>query len=411
MFGFWLIAALLLLMSLAVIIIILLKTHDQNDDFQEDNKTLYQQHLAEIELDMQNGLLEGNEAKKIKQELQLTLLNEVESIQKPKLKNTSSASTITAMILLTLIPVFVISLYSHLGQPQLIKQAELLAEFRHAETQEEKLASVEKMLEQLEQRLINHPDDIDGWLMLTNSYTAIERYPDALKAVNNLYRLRGDDPTVMLRYADILAMNNDGIYAGRPTDLINDALKIDPENPNGLWFAGLAANERGDINEAIQHWQKLVPKLEEGSEQQQQVKQFIQMISLQSDTYKDEALTELKNQKFQIQINVSLSEELTSETGSDDTVFIYAQAVTGPPMPIAVVRKKVSDLPLEVTLDDSMAMMPNNKLSNHQKVKLTARISKSGNAIAESGDLIGTVNNVQTSLNEAININISQKIP
>jgi cytochrome c-type biogenesis protein CcmH len=403
MFGFWLLSALLLLASLFVISFTLLRTYDHEDDNESSNAELYQQRLAEVELDIDNGLLGGTEAKKIKEELKLTLLNQDEN--KTKLNSKSGAtSTTAAIILLLIIPIFSISMYQYLGQPALIEQSALLSEFHKADTKEKKLESVEKMLTQLEQRMINQPDNVDGWLMLTNSYAALERYPDALRAVDNLYRLRGDDPSVLLRYADILAMTNGGTYAGKPSELINEAMRIDPENPNGLWFAGLAANERGDIVEAINYWQRLIPKLEEGSEQQQHIKEFINMISQQVED-------QSTDNDLKIRVNISLSENLTNEANADDTVFIYAQAVNGPPMPIAVVRKKVSDLPLQTTLDDSMAMLAENKISDHEHIKITARISKSGNAVTESGDLIGTVNSVNTSLNETININISQKVP
>lgn len=411
MFGFWLIAALLLLISLFVILLTLLKTYDDDDVIEEDSSDLYQQHLAEIEQDIENGILGGTEAKKIKEELQLSFLNQTNNKTEHPLKTKSGSSTSTAIILLLLTPVFAIAMYQYLGQPQLIKEAELLTEFHNASTKEEKLASIDKMLTQLEQRMINNPDDIDGWLMLTNSYTALERYPDALRAVNNLYRLRSEDPTVMLRYAEILSMTNDGVFAGRPTELINEALRLDPENPNGLWFAGLAANERGEIDKAVEYWQQLIPKFEDGSEQQQQVKKFIQIISPQTVVEENETPSSKDKPEYKIQVNVSLSDELIHEARSDDTVFIYAQAISGPPMPIAVVRKKVSDLPLLATLNDSMAMMPSNKLSDHAQVKLTARISKSGNAIPEPGDLIGSINSVETSLNEPVNISISQKVP
>lgn len=410
MFGFWLIAVLLLLISLFVILITLLRTHDNDDIIQEDNTDLYQQRLAEIDLDIENGLLGGIEAKKVKEELQLTLLNQDDSKQKSTIKTVTNSSAITAIILLIITPVFVIGLYKHLGQPELIEKAALLSDFHNANSKEEKQASIEKMLNQLEQRMINEPDDVDGWLMLTNSYSALERYPQALRAVDNLYRLRSDDPTVMFRYADILSMVNNGVLAGRPTELINEALKIDPENTNGLWLAGLAANERGDNEDAISYWQRLLPKLEEGSKSQQQIKQYIQMAGLATAAGQNEISISKAKQEHKIQVNVSLSPDLMNEVNSEDAVFIYAQAINGPPIPIAVIRKKAGDLPLLATLDDSLAMMPSNKLSDHTQVKLSARISKSGNAIAETGDLIGTLDNVQTDINETINLNIDRLI-
>ncbi len=417
MFSFWLIAISFILISLFVIIVILLRTYDNDDLEQVDNSERYQQRLIELELDIENGLLSGTEAKKIKKEFQLTLLDEdkdkiqFEKEQLSSNKYKSSSATITAVFLLVLIPVLAFNLYSHLGQPKLIRQASILSEFNNAKNPEEKLVSIEKMLTQLEQRLINEPDDVDGWLMLTNSYSTLERYPEALRAVDNLYRLRGDDPTVLLRYADILSMTNAGIFTGRPTELISEALRLAPDNANGLWFAGLAANQRGEVEVAIKYWQRLVTKLEDGSKAQQQIKKYILIAQQTTKPNQQEALTDAASAEYKIQIHVSLSENFIDDVNADDTVFIYAQAINGPPIPIAIIRKKVSDLPLQVTLDDSSAMMPNNKLSDHKQVKLTARVSKNGNAIPESGDLIVRLSEVQTDTNEIISLNIDEKLP
>ncbi len=342
----------------------------------------------------------------------MTLLNQEEHQSTPENSpaRESSSSTISAVILLLLIPAFVIVLYAYLGQPELITQASLLSEFNNAGSHEEKQASIDKMLTQLEQRLINEPDDVDGWMMLTNSYTMLERYPEALRAVNNLYRLRSEDPSVLIRYADIMSLANGGVFAGKPTELINEALRLDPDNASGLWFAGLAANERDDIQLAITYWQRLLPKLDEGSKPQQEIKQFLELAIKQVES--EQAINgSTATQEHKLQLNVSLSEDLINEASQDDTVFIYAQAVNGPPMPIAIIRKKVSDLPLQTTLDDSTAMMPTNKLSDHTQVRLIARITKSGNAKPESGDLIGILDTVNTDTLETLNLHINQKTP
>jgi cytochrome c-type biogenesis protein CcmH len=415
MFLFWLAAALLLLIPMLVILITLLKTPDDNVE-QTSNSELFQQRLSELKSDIENGLLSGSDEDKVKKEYQLALLEQEKnnSALDNSSNRESSSSTITAGLLLLLIPLFSIGLYNHLGQPQLINQSSLLSEFNNANSSEEKLASVEKMLTQLEQRLINEPDDVDGWLMLTNSYSTLERYPEALRAVDNLYRLRNNDPTVLIRYADIMSLANGGIYAGKPTELINEALKLDPENANGLWLAGLAASERGDINDAVNYWKRLIPKLEEDSKPQQQIKEFIQLAINQVDgEQKDDGQLEnspTTSQEHRIQINVSLSPELINEVNDEDTVFIYAHAISGPPMPIAILHKKVSDLPIDAILDDSSAMIPNNKLSLHEQVKLTARISKSGNAKPEPGDLYGSMDSVKTNQNKPLSLIISNKL-
>lgn len=411
MFIFWLIAALLLLFPLFIILITLLRTHDEDNTELADNTDLYQQRLSEMKSDIENGLLSGTEAKKVEKEYQLALLDQEEHSQTHQSKSiTDSSSTIVAILLLIIVPVFVIGLYQHLGQPKLIVQSSLLSEFNNAQTKEEKVASIEKMLSQLEQRLINEPDDVDGWMMLTNSYSTLERYPEALRAVNNLYRLRSDDPTVLIRYADIMAMTNNGIYAGRPTELINETLRLDPENNSALWLAGLAAKQRGDIVGSVYYWQRLIPNLEDKPEAQQQIKEYIQLAKQEMAGGIKQKTNAIK-QEHKILVHVSLSDDLINQANAEDTVFVYAQALSGPPMPIAIIRKKVSNLPLVATLDNSTAMMPNNKLSDHEHVKLTARISKSGNAIPEPGDLIGRLDAVQTNANETLNLNIDEIIP
>jgi cytochrome c-type biogenesis protein CcmH len=325
----------------------------------------------------------------------LRLLNQDFNLKKQLSKDTSKLKKpkITLVILLMLLPVFGISLYQHLEKQALIEQASLLEKFSNAETVEEKSAAIEKMLSHTEQQQANNPDNADGWLMLTNSYETLERYPDALRAVENLYRLKGDEPSVMLRYADILSMVNNGAFKGKPTELINAALKLDPTNSSGLWLAGLAAIQRGELNNAIESWEQLLTQFDQGSKSQEQIQHYIdlarkQIVETNTETVSDIAL----------QINISLSENLLDEANDDDDVYIYAQAIDGTLMPLAVLRKKVSDLPIQVTLDDSMALISSNKLSDHKQVQLIARISKSGNAKSTPGDLIGILDSVPTSM-------------
>lgn len=192
-------------------------------------------------------------------------------VQKSKIRLPKATLT----VLIFLLPVFVISLYQHFEQQANIERAALLDEFNNAETQEEKAATVEKILAYSEQLQQSNPDDIDGWLMLTNSYLALERYPDALNAVENLYRLKQDDPSVMLRYADILSRINNGYFKGKPNELINKAMQIDPENQNGLWLSGLAAIQRGELKLAIDTWERLTTQLDHGSESEQKIQHYI----------------------------------------------------------------------------------------------------------------------------------------
>lgn len=409
MLTFWIISALLLVLPVLVILLTLLKNNIRPDLTTEKTSDIYQQQLNEIDSDIENGLLSPPDADSVKQELQLTLLNQTKNINTHKIAPGSSSSTFSMAFLLVFIPAFVVGVYFYLGQPGIITQSALLADFNNAETDEEKMVSVEKMLLQLERRLLDNPDDVDGWLMLANSYTALDRHTEALKAFDNLLRLRSNDPTVILRYADVLSLVNGGVYTGKPTELIHKALKIDPENPSGLWLAGLAANESGDIDNAVLYWKKLLPKLEDGSEPQKKIKQYIELAESHiSNTDTDKA--EIAIIETALTINVSLSDELIEEVNDDDIVFVYAKAITGAPMPLAIVRKQVKDLPFEVILNDELAMIPTHKLSDHKHVQLTARISKTGNAIPQQGDFIGSVEKVETSSKAIFQITIKDII-
>ncbi len=413
MLEFWLLASLFVLTSLAVILKTILGRHKSDSAYHENDVTIYHQRLSELESDMANGTLDEAEATIAKKEIELSLLNHNKTnntLSSTSFLPESKSKWITAVMLSLLIPVFVFILYNHLGQPDSITQAELLADFHNAMSDDEKQVSIEKMLIRVEQRLLDEPDDIDAWYMLANSYKTLKHYPDAVRAFENLHRLIGDEPSLLVHYADTLIMANSGVIAGKPVELINKALKLEPDNMTGLWLAGLAANERGDISEAVNYWQRLIPKLEEGSETQQSIKQYIQIASQHIENGQDEVLSDTIEKGHRLQVNISLSADLSNEINIEDTVFIYAKAIDGSKMPLVILRKKVSDLPLLATMDDSMSMLPSRKLSDYENVQVIARISASGNAKAQTGDFIGSIDTVKTNLKEPVNLVINNKI-
>ncbi|MGZ8224696.1 MAG: tetratricopeptide repeat protein, partial [Methylobacter sp.] len=180
---------------------------------------------------------------------------------------------------------------------------------------------------------------------------------------------------------------------GKPAELVFKALALEPENVNGLWLGGMAKVQEGDISAGIKLWRKLEALLPPESDAQKETQSLIAKIASQVPEVASDSESQLEQQSqtARIDVQISLAPELQKLARPDNTVFIYAQALSGPKMPLAIVRKQVSDLPLTVSLDDSMAMMPAMKLSNFDKVKLLARISKSGNAMSQPGDLIGIV--------------------
>jgi cytochrome c-type biogenesis protein CcmH len=200
----------------------------------------------------------------------------------------------------------------------------------------------------------------------------------------------------MLSLADALAMENNGEIAGRPTQLINNALKIEPDNLTALWLGGMAARQQKNYVVAIERWQKVIPLIKEPTEiteVRSLIDEAMQKLSPDEKKHLSKlvgAKSELLNTKAGvtgITVTISLSDEMKLVAKPTDTVFIYAKAMSGPPMPLAALKKQVKDLPFTATLDDSMAMMPTMKLSAHSTVKVGARVSMSGQPIAQNGDL------------------------
>jgi cytochrome c-type biogenesis protein CcmH len=292
-----------------------------------------------------------------------------------------------APVLIFAIPLMAGSFYLALGNYQLINQEDQPTASNQATSEQEQIS---KMVGGLAERLKEQPDDALGWTMLGRSYKYLQQYPKAVEAFEHAYKLIGDKPEIMLLYADALAFANNEQMAGKPAELVFKALTMEPNNVTGLWLGGMAKAQTGDFAAAMDLWKKLEAQLPAGSEAQQEIQGLLVKLAAQIP----EGAAAQPSKTVSIDVQVSLAPELQKSASPKDTVFIYAQALSGPKMPLAIVRKQVSELPLTVSLTDAMAMMPNMKLSNFEQVKLLARVSKSGDAMQQPGDLIGTIEQV-----------------
>lgn len=253
-----------------------------------------------------------------------------------------------------------------------------------------------EMIKALQARLEQNPNDGKGWVMLARSYAVLGRYNESAAAYDKAANLIQNNAALLVDYADVLAMANGKNLQGKPLELIQSALKIDPNNAKGLLLAGKAAYQAGDFNQAIVYWEKLLQSLPPDSPLAKQIRDNIAQTRAQETGKRPQALpdrgeTQPASGSAQIAGVVRLSPALAKEAKPADTVFVFAKAVSGPPMPVAVIRTQVKDLPRQFILNDSLAMMPTMKLSNFQEVAVSARVSKSGNATPQSGDLTGEV--------------------
>ncbi|NOT11442.1 MAG: c-type cytochrome biogenesis protein CcmI [Methylococcaceae bacterium] len=364
------------------------------DDQDQRNILIARHRLAELKEQHQAGALTQSQYDEQFAELELALSDDLDIISHVAVSRSEGRWAVT--VLAVMIPLAAGLLYFTLGNIPAISHTEELAK---ADPEAPSAADINKMVEGLAERLKSNPDDAKGWVMLGRSYQQLEQFPKAVDAFANAYRLLGDKAEIMLLYAESLAFANNQSLLGKSAELIEKSLALEPENMNALWLGGLLKVQQNNPQGAVQLWRKLETLLPPGSDAQKQIQGVIADMGGPANTGPAQSeVTKSENTSgVNIAVEVSLTPELQKSVNPGDTVFIYAQALTGPKMPLAIVRKQVSDLPLSVSLDDTMAMMPAMKLSNFSQVKLLARISKSGNAMAQPGDLLGSLEQVALS--------------
>ncbi len=275
-------------------------------------------------------------------------------------------------------------------------------------------AQVETMIERLAERLKSKPDDAEGWSMLGRTYNSLGRATEALAAYKRAYELRPQDAQVLADYADGLAVVNNRTLDGEPERLIMQAVKLDPANVKALALAGTVAFNHNDFKAAVDYWERAIQASEPGGDFAKQLQGALAEARQRggmppvaaapgapgADLFapapaEPAAAVNAANANAPaatagaeaITGRLTLKAELKGQVGPDDTVFIFARAPTGSKMPLAILRKKVSDLPLDFKLDDSLAMSPAARLSSASQVVVGARISKTGNAMPSPGDL------------------------
>jgi cytochrome c-type biogenesis protein CcmH len=341
------------------------------------NVAIYRDQLRELDADLAAGTLAREDYGRARAELEARLLQDVgEAEARPA----TPAGRVSAWVVGGAIPVLALVLYVLVGNPAAIdREAELQAS----------AAQVEAMVARLAARLRENPDDVNGWKLLGRSYGVLGRYAEAADAYAKAAVRAPRDAQLLVDFADMLAMARGQSLQGEPEKLVLRALELEPGNLKALALAGSAAFERRDYAGAAAYWERMLPHVAPDSEDARAIQQNVnEAKSLAKE--KPAASKETPAGSAGVRGTVSLSPKLKEMAAPDDTVFVFARAVDGPPMPLAVARIRVRDLPYRFKLDDSMAMTPAMKLSGFPRVVVTARVSRSGAAASQPGDLQGT---------------------
>jgi len=248
-----------------------------------------------------------------------------------------------------------------------------------------------KAIDELAARLKKNPEDGKGWAMLARTHAVTGHYREAVEAYEKAASLIENDAVMLVDYADVLAMVNGKSMQGKPLELVRHALELDPGSIKGLALMGTASFQTGNYEQAEKYWREVLTKLPQDSQMSKQINAGI------ADAQKMASINKSQQKPAGVKISgvVKLSPALSGKVAPSDTVFVFAKSISGLPMPIVVMRGKVKDLPIKFVLDDSMAMMPSMKLSIHDYVTVSAKISKSGSATPQRGDLKGEITPVK----------------
>ncbi|MFQ6572823.1 c-type cytochrome biogenesis protein CcmI [Pseudomonas sp. UM16] len=399
MIDFWLSAGLLLLVALSFLLIPVLR--GRRAQLEEDrtalNVALYQERVAELTAQQAAGVLDEAQLAKGRDEAARELLDDTENAEPQRLGRLGKPLPLLAAVL---VPLMGLGLYLHFGASE---QVELTREFAEAPH------SMEDMTARLERAVEAQPDSAEGLYFLGRAYMAQERPADAAKVFERAANLAGRQPELLGQWAQAMYFANGKQWTPQLQALTDEALKADPNEVTSLGLLGIAAFESEHFQQAIDYWNRLLVQLPEGDASRAALQGGIEraqdklkagegkLASAQAPVSAAVAGPRLK-------VRVELAAALKDKVKADDTVFIFARASSGPPMPLAAKRVTVAQLPIEVELSDSDAMMPSMKLSSFAEVQLVARVSRAGQPT--QGEWIGRSSPLASSTTAAQHLTI-----
>ncbi len=304
----------------------------------------------------------------------------------PLLRNAAGSAPVAAVLTVLLVPVVTLTLYltsSNYGwTPAAVMKAR--------PSGGNMAPSLDEAIAQLEAKLREQPDNLEGWLLLGNAYLQTRRFEDAQTAFGTALRLsNGKDPHAKIGLAEALILADRNSITGQAGELAEDALKQLPDDPKALWYGGLAALARQDIPTMQHRWERLLELNPPESVRRIIVEQLTAAGITPPAATVGSVQAGSNGNSPQIQVTVEVADELAGRIGEGAVLFLAARDDDRPGPPVAAVRDPVSGFPRQLNISDADAMMPGRSLANLDEVRLVARVSNSGTAIAKPGDIYG----------------------
>jgi cytochrome c-type biogenesis protein CcmH len=440
---FWILAAGLATLALVFILVPLLRRQGEaaDADINALNLDVFRQQIQELDADLALGKLDQTQYEAARHDLERELIHDLAPAAEAQ-PPAGSAGRWAAALLALAVPAGAVTLYLAIGNLAIIPKLEAATNMPPAQAAAghagatlpdgSPMPPLSVLADQLAERMEQKPDNVTGWLMLARTRATLGQKDKAMAALERAFKVAPRDPAVLLAYAEALAEANGSKLTGRPQTLLDTLLEVEPASPNGLWLRGLAAFQSKDYAGALSRWEPLLALLDPNGQDATELTGIMNQARAQTGLPPLETVarqapvvpmptpsapTSTQSSAQQsptaagLTVSVALDPALAAQVPQAATVFVYAKAVSGPPMPLAAKRVRVSDLPITLTLDDSMAMMPQMRLSAFPQVTVGARISRSGQAMPQSGDLEGEVSPVASNQADPVAVTISRVRP
>ena len=442
---FWVLMILMLLIAIGLIVYPLLKARQYSSlAYKDSNLKINDEKISELDLDLKEGRIDQHYYKAAREELDRELLIDIPAESKETAAehyiNAARRHPALALTISIFVPMLALLLYLDLGMHNASEES-FIAGQQQAEVQ----PSIEEMTRQLEAKIEKDGGSVQEWIMLGRSHKYLGDNEQAANAFGVALEQDADNAQLMLERAEVLALSNNRVFGDDARVLVLKAYALEPDNANTLWFAGVAEFQYGNHHKAIDHLTKLLPiaggeedvmksivaivaqsrqALIAAGEDMPELEQILGveglMANASANAAKQAVAAEVaaapvsasaETSATRLQVSVDVSDLVRQKFDANDIVFVYAKAKQGPRMPLAAERLTLAALPATIVLDDSMAMVEGMNLSAFEELVISARVTKTGSAIAQSGDYIGQINVKDKKSDTAISIVIDTVVP
>ena len=365
------------------------------------NAKVYRDQILDLDHEHNSGHISDEEWQQSRDELSLRLLEDTSAVDDPAAK-TEKPAIWTAVVLAVALPLGSMGMYMWVGQPEALNPLAL----KTPDQVDPK--DLTKMAQTLAEKLQDKPDNLQGWVMLGRTYRTLENFDAALRAYDSALKL-SDDDDLKLERIEVIAMQRQGQFEGEPWNVIREVLQRDPQHFGALLTAGSASYAEGKFADALKYWEQARKPLDANNPDLEGLESAIATVRERLGMPPAKAAPAAAS-GLNVTGQVNLSAALKSKASPNDVVFIYATPANGDRMPLAIFKTTVSQLPFNFTLDDSTAMAPDRKLSAAGEVMVKVRVTKSGNAMPQSGDLSGSLGPVKVGA-KGLKLEIKDQIP